>query len=170
MQTEYFIILIPLIGLALNSLSQVIIIRYIKKIGMLKSIISGFFIGLVSVIYLELSVQGRFLLIDFVTNLLIYISLGYCYFHFINLGETARRIRILIEIYNSKSNLSLEEILSKYNAKLITDARLKRLVSNKQIKESVAKYYISNQTMVFFSKIINLMKLIILTRKNRGIS
>ena len=30
--------------------------------------------------------------------------LGYCYFHFVNLGETARRVRIVRELWQSEDN------------------------------------------------------------------
>jgi hypothetical protein len=50
------------------------------------------------------------------TNVVIYFALSYCYFHFVNLGETARRIRMLRELYASHEGLTVGEILDRYNA------------------------------------------------------
>ena len=102
----------------------------------------------------------------FSANFIIYASLGYCYFHFINLGETARRIRILREIYDSKDGLTMEEILQKYNSKEIVDKRIGRLINNGQVLYKNGRYYIGNPTMLIITKIIVAMKLLLLGRRS----
>ena len=92
--------------------------------------------------------------------------MGYCYFNYINLGETARRIRILREIYDSKEGLSMEEILKRYNAKEIIERRIKRLLKNRQIIYKDGKYYIGKPIMLVIAKIIVIMKVILLGKKS----
>ena len=93
-------------------------------------------------------------------------SLEYCYFNFINLGETARRIRILRELYDSKKGLSMAEILERYNAKNIVEKRLSRLINHGQIIDKNDKYYIGNPIMLLIARIIVTMKLILLGKKS----
>jgi len=96
----------------------------------------------------------------FLTSLVSYNGLGYCYFHFINLGETARRIRILRELYDNKSGLTEEGILKNYNSIHIVEKRLERLLKNKQIILKDNKYFVSNPAMLFMSNLIVFLKLL----------
>jgi hypothetical protein len=66
-----------------------------------------------------------------------YLCLTYCYFFgFYNTGESARRIRLLIELDRAGAKgLTLAELLSAYNAKTIINARLDRLLSSGQLIE-----------------------------------
>jgi hypothetical protein len=59
-------------------------------------------------------------------------ALGYCFFHFINLGETACRIRILIELSESDYGLSRNEILERYDASYVVNVRLQRMINKKR--------------------------------------
>jgi hypothetical protein len=160
----YLHILNPIIGLATNVLVQVVGFRFVPNLGLLKSVILGFVIGLLSLFFLESYIF--FLKKEFLpttaVNLFIYLSLGYCYFHFINLGETARRIRILRELYDSKRGLSMKEILERYNAGKVIEMRLERLLKNGQVVYKNSRYYIGKPIMLLITKILVLMKLIIL--------
>ena len=100
------------------------------------------------------------------TNIIIYLALYNGYFHFLNMGETARRIRILMELMISKDGLSLDEIFNHYNAQEIINRRLDRLIETKQIIKRDNKYYINNSTMLFIAKSIDMLKLILLGRKS----
>jgi len=115
-------------------------------------------------VFFSLPISTQNVISGFVTNLLIYAALGYCYFHFINLGETARRIRILRELYEAPEGLSQEEILERYNAKHIVDMRTHRLIHNSQIVERDGRYYIGNPVMFFIARSITMLKFFILRR------
>lgn len=65
--------------------------------------------------------------------LLTYALLAYSYFHLFNMGETARRVRILIEL-REHGNISVEELKSFYDAGAILDRRLERLVALGQVR------------------------------------
>jgi len=66
--------------------------------------------------------------------LVVYVLLAYTYFHLFNMSETARRIRILREIY-AAGRLSAEEIAGRYSAEAIFANRIERLLATGQIKE-----------------------------------
>jgi hypothetical protein len=95
-----------------------------------------------------------------------YSALGYCYFHFVNLGETARRIRLLRELSESKNGLSVNEILERYNAKEIIENRLNRLLKSGQVVYKNNRYYIGKPVMLFMSKMILFAKRFILGKSS----
>lgn len=169
---SYLQVLNPVLGLVINVLVQVFCFRFISKSGLLKTIFLGFFIGFSSVLIIEfyifllMPVSFKDFLLILLANSITYASLGYCYFHFINLGETARRIRILREIYDSKDGLTMEEILQRYNSKEIVDKRLSRLINNGQVIYKNGRYYIGSPIMLMITKIIVAMKLLLLGRRS----
>lgn len=174
MSHSYINIFSPIFGLITNILIQAISFRLVPKYGLMKSIFLGFFSGafcfFMAEFYIFLIVSDN--KIDFIpiiaANFFTYLSLGYCYFHFINLGETARRIRILRELYDSKQGLSEKEILEKYNAEEIVERRINRLMSNGQILYTDGRYYINSPIMLLISKIIIVLKLLFLGKKVAG--
>ena len=82
-------------------------------------------------------------------------------FSFINLGETARRIRILRELHSHKGGLDRDEILGLYNAREITENRVDRLLASGQIVMSEDRYYIGKPFMLFIAKGMYFLKSII---------
>lgn len=172
MQSSYLQIFIPIICLFVNVLVQILSFRSITRLGLLKSEYLGFFLGMVNLCILEfyyfsgLAEYTEDMIYIFVANLIIYFSLGYCYFHFINLGETARRIRILRELYDSKEGLSMAGITGRYSSKEIFEKRITRLINHGQVIFKNDRYYIGNPVMLFVAKIILLMKVILLGRKS----
>lgn len=172
MEGSYLEVLFPVIGLVVNVLFQVLGFRYITKIGLLKSIFLGFAAGFLGVITLEAYVffiaskSALDFLAIIIVNLMTYSALGYCYFHFLNLGETARRIRIVRELYDSDGGLSLEGILERYNAGDIVQKRIGRLLNNRQIIEKDGRYYIGNPVMLLMANIMVAMKLLFLGRES----
>lgn len=162
-------VLVPMAALMLNIAIQVAGVRYIMTLGILKSVLLGFAAGFAGLVALEFVLSdglGWVLVVDTATGAVTYGALGYCYFHFINLGETARRIRILREIYEAGGSLTIEGILKRYNAKEIVHHRLNRLLANGQIRYENNRYFIANQTVLNIAKIIGLMKLLMLGRRS----
>ena len=168
---NYVEVINPLLGLASNVLIQIISFRYSVHMGLLKSIALGFIAGLLCVMIIEsyifyvLQTELLIQLFSFLTNLLIYTALGYGYFSFINLIVSSMRIRILMELYESKDGLSQKEIFMMYNGKEQFENRLNRLTQNGQILHQEGKYYLGETTMLIISKIVSIIKLIILGKK-----
>jgi len=161
----YLQLFIPLISLFINAIVQLLTFRLIPKSGLLSSIYLGFIVGFINLLIFEFyvfSVSFNDHICITIANLFIYFVLGYCYFNFICLGETARRIRILRELYDSKDGLSLEDLLKRYNAREIIEKRIERLKNNGQVISGNEKYYIgNNQAMLLIAKIIVLLKVVI---------
>ncbi len=144
-------ILAPFTALAANAFIQVAVFRFFPKTGLLRSLFLGFICGFLALFLIE---PGAVLPVDPV----IYILLGYCYFHFVNMGETARRIRILLELKGSRTGLSLEEILERYNSRDIIECRLARLVNNGQVICKNGRYYIGNPAMLTIARFLAVAK------------
>ncbi len=161
----------PIIGLLVNIAAQVIACRYISGVTLLKSIFFGFISGTSWIIIIEcylFHIQST-AFSDFIPilifNLITFSSLGIFYFHFINLGETGRRVRILRELFKSKNGLTEDEIFDRYSARNIVNIRIKRLISKDQIKIIDDKYFISKPVMLLLTRIIYLIKNTVFGRK-----
>ncbi len=163
-------ICIPFIGLGINMIFQAASLKLIKGLGLLKSVFLGFSAGLIFVTGSEFYFYNipRGGIGDFIgllcVNLLTYTALGYTYFHYINLGETARRVRILRELTEHEGGMDEQEILAKYNSRDIIEKRLGRLLKNKQVILRDGKYYIGRPTVLWIAKIINVIKMIVFGR------
>lgn len=158
---------LPIISFILNVICQIFVARYIKSLGLLKSIFFGCVLGLIILFAIAFAcLNDRINLSQIIYSVVTYGALSYCYFHFINLGETARRIRLLRELMDSKDGLSVQEILQRYNAKEIIDKRLGRLIKSGQIVYRDGCYYIGNPIMFLMANIIVNLKLIILGKKS----
>lgn len=169
---EYLEAFIPIFGLALNVLVQVATFRLFPNIGLLRSEFLGYFFGLFGVLFFDFftffikSVSFKELVFIQIIHMIVYFCFGHFYFNVINLTETARRIRILRELYEASDGLTIEELLERYNAKEIIDNRINRLMHNRQILLKDGKYYIGNPFMFLLSKGIVLFKLILLGKKS----
>ncbi len=93
-----------------------------------------------------------------------YLALAYTYvFGFFNLSESARRIRLLIELRAAgERGLSLEEILAAYNARMIVEARLGRMQAGAQIVERDGRYVIRQSLVLAVAKILMMGKIVLL--------
>lgn len=100
--------------------------------------------------------------------ILTYFALVYWYvFGFYNLGESARRIRLLIELQAAgERGLTLTQILAAYNARMIVDTRLGRLLAGGQVVERDGRYFIGKPLMLYGAKALVLLKVAFLRQPN----
>jgi len=165
----YFNILIPILSLCFNILTQIFSYKYILRKELLKSEYLGCLCGFILLIVCELAIREdlfkEWLFLVF-ANLIIYACFSYCYFTFINMGETARRIRLLRELYDAPFGLTGEEILKRYNAEEVINIRMNRLLNNGQIVLRNGRYYIGSPIMLLISRMIVFMKIIVLGRES----
>jgi len=167
-------IFIALLGLMVNVLAQAVSFKVFsgKGVGLLRSICLGFAAGLLAVLFIESRIFSGISSdpLDSVgvsaATLIIYGLSGYCYFHFVNMGQTARRIRILRELAESKEGLSLEGILEKYDAKEIVRRRLDRLLATGQIICKDGRYYMGKGAVLWMSRSVSSLKFFLLGNKN----
>lgn len=157
---------IPIAALAINAVAQLLFCR--AGAGLLRSIKAGFAFGLAGLALLhEYSPQGTDVL---AANTLIYITLSYCYFHFLNLGETARRIRLLRELRSNPDGMTAADMLTAYNAKSIVEARLGRLLRSGQVEKGAdGRLRIKNAHLLASAKLLRLLKKLFLGKTNADI-
>jgi len=84
-------------------------------------------------------------------------SVAYTYFHFFNTSETARRIRILYEIYRT-GMLHLSDILGLYRTIDVISLRLERLLAMNQLSFEDGCYRISGRTLYYAALTVSLLE------------
>lgn len=164
---ELLLAISPVIGLSFNVLAQVLLFRYRFIGSLLKSIFAGFIVGIFTINLIIVFANPEPLLPVLILNLFTYGSLGYGYFHFINLGETARRIRILREFRESNS-MTEGELSSRYNAKEMIDRRVDRLLASGQIIQTDSELKLGRKSVLFMAQVINLLKIVTLPSRSRN--
>lgn len=148
----------PILGLGVCGVAHVVVSRALRTLphqhGVMISVLAG---GALVVAGMGVAVRGDaggLSTLDAwglaIAAGLTYVLLAYCYvIGFFNIGESARRIRLLIELESAgKQGLTLEEILAVYNARMIIEARLGRLLSGGQIVERSRRYLIKRRLML----------------------
>ena len=162
----------PVFGLAVNVFVQILSYRWIPSLGLLKSVFLGFGAGMIYVLGADIFIVTQSTgesMSDFMSNVIANTLtcgvLGYCYFHFINLGETGRRIRIVRELLGA-DGLTMEELLRRYNTADMVEIRLARLLNSGQIVEHNGMLFIKSQFLLRASQIMVLMKKIILGKSS----
>jgi hypothetical protein len=120
----------PALSLALGTIFHILVSRLTKLpfwSGMFFSILFGSaasFLGVVVFEYALALPPIGFIFYFVVTSL----CLGFCYFHFVNLGETSIRIRILKEFAAAQKGLGLEQIRQNYGEAALVQSRITRLI------------------------------------------
>lgn len=166
----------PVFAFAAGAFLQILSCRSQKGDGLLRSVFTGFGAGAFALFLFEAGYIFRSTgaVIDtfgrLAANAIIYLAFWNTYFHFLNMGETARRIRILRELYSAPGGLTLDEIISRYNAEEIIDRRLSRLINSGQIALRDGKCYIGSPFMLLAARGIILLKSVIskTRRRNEG--
>ena len=85
---------------------------------------------------------------------IVYTALGYTYFHFYNTSETARRVRLLYEIYKAGS-LSSVEIAKLYKTADIINLRLQRLVDMGQLTYRDGRYFMRGRILFYAAMLMS---------------
>jgi hypothetical protein len=161
---------LPLIAFGMNAAAQVAVARYLPSLGLLRSIYAGFAAGFLCVcaVHAVTSLASPAGLAEACGSMLVscitYAALGYCYFHFLNMGETARRVRILWEILECPEGLRLDEILARYPADEVLRLRIERLRNNGQIIDGGDRYLMGTRTVLFMARMIDLARGVLLGR------
>lgn len=130
---------------------QAITTRFLRLLGLAASgqvvVIVCYVIGYLPVCYLlwkiylgGLTSTPGSLTVAILYALIVYNLFSYSYFHVFNMSETARRIRILYEIYRAGS-LNAEDIPAIYSPKGMLDNRVSRLLTLGQIKRLDGERY-----------------------------
>lgn len=95
------------------------------------------------------------------SNLASYLALAYCYFHFFNLGETGRRMRLIIELRSRPGAMTCDELLLRYSAGELMGRRIDRLVADGQIGLRGDRYVVSGRAMSSIAVVILALRRVI---------
>ena len=157
-----------LVATFVNVVIQVTLVRYFQT-GLFRSVCYSFVFGLaacsVACVFLWSSVNWW---PDTVELSLIavstYVAMSYCYFHFVNLGETARRIRLLREISCFSSPPTVSQLIERYGPSEIYARRIQRLLQNQQIKIIDGSYVLGKPGMSLISRIMLTLRRLVFAR------
>ena len=164
----WFNLFIPLLSFSGNIVFQVLWFRSRPNYGLLKSEYLSFAVGLAIIAGLQIFSNATYpqSLKDMwsisIFNLLIYGALSYCYFHFINLCLTARRIRLVRDLYAATNGLTLDQLLENYNSRVMVERRTERLLNSGQIFEQNGRYFIGKPMVLFAAWVMVILKFIFL--------
>ncbi len=169
---EWFSALSPVLGLALNVAVQVATFRGRPAIGLLRSEYLGFAAGLAGVMVVAGAARsvssGAAPPVDAAFRVLLslgcYAALGYCHFHFVNLGETARRIRLLRELHEAGGALSHGELAARYGAGEIVGKRIARLLGTGQVVLREGRYHIGSPLVLTIARGMVALKKVLLKK------
>jgi len=151
------------LAVAANVAGQITAYRLLKGSGRLfKSQMAGALIGgLALAVLLGTGPQG-YASTDIITaDVLLYASFCYVYFHWNNMGETARRIRMLRELAAAPEGLTFDDMVSRYSAREILERRLERLSAAGQIRETDGRLVLTSTTVLLSARLVGLAKLLI---------
>jgi hypothetical protein len=158
---------VPLAGLLAGVVSQVLLVRLRGGAGLLRSLAEGFGAGLLALAALEtVFAAGTACRADALAlaaaDLIAYGALWYCYFNFVNLGVSARRPRLLIELLEAPRGLTYQQVLERYSAEYMVGARLERLIGGGQVVERGGRYFVGKPVLLTAARLILLLRRLIL--------
>lgn len=149
----------PLIVFAIHIILVRIFRSSFSYYTVIKSAILGYFpTGFLLWYFVFYSISSRSELLSAILySFVLYSSFACMYFQIFIISETARRIRILYEIYKNGS-LSRKDIIDLYEAPSIIDSRLKRLVEIKQLKYEDGYYSLSGTMLYWMAWFVSLWR------------
>lgn len=103
-------------------------------------------------------------------NDVIYLSLAWCYFHFVNLNIASLRIRLLEEFHKTPGGIAETEILARYGAAHVLDNRLLRLTAGGHLVERGGRYYSGTPFFLALFEMFEALKLLVIGKGNRLIA
>lgn len=178
MDAKWFLVSAPIAGLAANVAVQVLVWRGFPRLGLLKSLLLAFAVGLAATSLISVAVclkgaDGGRILPFLLVNGGTYAALGFGYFHFVNLGVTARRPRILREVFEAGGVLPLDDLFVRYSGAHIVGQRMVRLLGSGQVVERDGRYYIGigpwpgrRPAMLWITRILFAFKVLVLKKRS----
>lgn len=85
---------------------------------------------------------------------IVYGLLAYSYFHLFNMGETARRVRMLVEL-TEHGEMEAGELKSYYNTGTMLERRIERLISLGQLRLHGDRLVLGSRRLHFAAAVMN---------------
>jgi hypothetical protein len=98
--------------------------------------------------------------VEAVYGVVVYTCVAYSYFHLFNMSETARRIRILSEIYRSGS-LTADQLSRLYDAAAVLGMRLDRLLATRQLVRRADRFVNAGRSFYAVACLIRAWRLVL---------
>jgi len=139
---------------------QIAWFRCFPRGGVYRSMAAGFIAGAVLLIAASLAWRDQPVgahLADFG----MYVCFAYIYFHWNNMGETGRRVRLLIELANAPEGLTRRQLLAHYSAREIVDRRIGRLLESNQVVASGSRLLLGNPSVLAMTRMVGMVKRIL---------
>lgn len=152
-------LLIPIFSVLVNLIVQVLAFRHWKGSNYFLSIVLGFVAGLVAFVIMEvLFLRQTFstdqLLTAFLVNAPIYVCLAYCFYSFVQLGQTSIRIRLYAEIASTPGGLGVKEVASEYSDDSLVAVRIHRLVESGDLIEMNGAFFVGRGRLPLIGNIL----------------
>jgi putative flippase GtrA len=162
---------VPVGGLAADALSHLLLSRLRRRGSYLTNLVLGGLVGLAATLALSVPPALRGGVSAHVAALvavdvLTYLALAWCYFHFINILVASLRIRLLREIAAAGS-LAREDILKRYNAEAVIARRLERLVAGGHLERKEGRLIARSPIFLVIFDFFQILKVAVLGRGNR---
>jgi hypothetical protein len=171
LDVDWLFIAPVLAGGGVMVITQVLSARRPQAASLASSLSRGISVGIVFVALFVIAISAflRASLLDvtaaMVADCIVFLCICYGYFHFLNLGETARRVRLLWELESSEGGLSYNEILDRYGAREMIDLRIGRLTNDGQIAQKNGRLYARGSSVVFMARVMVLLKRLFLGKR-----
>jgi hypothetical protein len=156
-------------ALGVNVVAQVILFRLRRGAQFTRSIVEGGWIGAMVGLGVGLVCTSRVpagqLLSSLAASAFTYLALSYCYYHFVQLGQTSIRIRIYMEIASSPQGLTIEELAGRYDGNVLLQMRLKRLIESRDITQREGRFFVGRSRFVRVAAMIYAARRLVLGGK-----
>lgn len=168
----YLSLAAPVAALAVNVIAQVLLVRLRKGAHFLRSVVESCFCGMCALVLLEALLlasrdfTGETLATALLVNFPAYMALSYCYFNFVNLGQSSIRIRIYSEIAETPGGVPIEQIGREYNEAALMQMRLHRLIESGDLREKDGRYFIGRKRLAVAANVIFALKKFILSKES----
>lgn len=163
METQILSLFCPVFAFLVNVIVQVSIFRLARaQLRIFVTMVFGFLAGWLALfIYDWLLPDGFVGAGELLANSLIYLCLSYSYFHFNNMGETARRIRMIRDLSERPEGMTVEEIVGTYNSLEMIRRRVGRLAAAGYLVSKGDHIVNGKSTFLRIAQTIRLIKLIV---------
>lgn len=152
-----WLFVLPAMPAATTATVHVLLCRHFPSLRPYRALAAATFVGLVVLCILlfaripnNLDEVGRVL-----ATAVIFLCFCYVFFHFNNMGETARRIRLLRELTAAGRPLTFQELVAVYKPTEITERRLQRLMGAGQVRPVGRRYVLGDQSVFVMARLVN---------------
>jgi hypothetical protein len=171
-------LVIPVAGLALNVVLQIMLLRIAQGRGFMRTVAKGFFAGGVFTFAAYLSAGLAWcspgnnagvlpLLLEWLCVICpTYAGLGYGYANFANLGNTSIRIRLCEELRHYPEGRPVEDIRQQYSESSVLSLRLHRLSEGGDLVKAGDRWRVNRRRFVWIGGIIFSAKQAVLGRRS----